>query len=399
MAHLTTGIYGDNKKFSLNIFGNLTLDIINYIFMGQGNPRIKRNELKQLTIGTNVTSIGCNAFDDCYNLTGNLIIPNSVVKIDNFAFKNCGNLTGNLTIPNSVSEIGLKAFYFCSGLRGKLTIPDSVVKIGNAAFGHCSGLEEDTYTSDDDSSYVPDYDELSESDANDIPEENKLQRRTTRSQILWRNLSQTDEPEPATINDDETSVSDVSDYMPKPKKIPVPTRYKNFCTIKNETLKKAVPDIHERESEISRMWSKLTKTEKNKYKTGNNPFAVKEKIVEIKEFVPTQTQYGNFFNAKKELLKNSIPNMKERMIEIKRMWRGLSKTEKDKYKPVSSDTDNSDDEPEQKTTNDTDDSDSSDNLDYSGDSSDDDDETCYNNTVSNVRINIKKSKHISIVFN
>jgi hypothetical protein len=521
MAHFTTVIYGENKNFRFNIVGNLTLNIINRILLEQDEMPIERNELKQLKIGINVKSIGYGAFDYCSNLTGNLIIPHSVVKIGNFAFNNCRNLTGNLIIPNSVTEIGSKAFYFCDGLTGKLTIPDSVVKIKYAAFGYCTGLhgdievnttanidfkkvfigcdleiisendadqldeeeqsENDTDQSDDDSSYVPDYDELSESDANDIPEENKLQRRSTRSRStsrsssetddtpeenelqcksayynfiniknkvlenkypniteriseferLWRNLSQTernkykrvtkplainetsndtDEPEPATNDDDETSNTDVSEHVPEQKKIPVPTRYKNFCTIKKETLKKAVPDMYEREGEIRRMWTKLTKKEKNKYKTENNPFAVKEKIVEKNEFVPSP--YGNFYNIKKNILKKTIPNMKER-VEIKRMWQRLSKTEKDKYKPASNDTDDSDDEPEQATTNGTDDSDdepeqattndtdvseSSDNSDYSDESSDDD-ETCYNNTVSNVRINIKKSKHISIVFN
>jgi hypothetical protein len=88
-------------------------------------------------IGTNVTSIGSNAFYSSYRLTS-IIIPNSVTNIGNYAFFSCTGLT-SVTIGNSVETIGSKGFYYCTGLTS-LTIPDSVELIGSRAFYSCSGL-------------------------------------------------------------------------------------------------------------------------------------------------------------------------------------------------------------------------------------------------------------------
>ena len=61
-----------------------------------------------------VTSIGDNAFYNCYCLT-NINIPNSVINIGNSAFASCSSLT-SITIPNSVTSIGQDAFEYCSSL-------------------------------------------------------------------------------------------------------------------------------------------------------------------------------------------------------------------------------------------------------------------------------------------
>lgn len=87
-----------------------------------------------------VTSIGDHAFDGCYDLTGNLTIPNSVTSIGNSAFEGCFRLMGSLIIPNSVTSIGYAAFEGCSGLTGSLIIPNSVTTIGYHTFFQCSGL-------------------------------------------------------------------------------------------------------------------------------------------------------------------------------------------------------------------------------------------------------------------
>ena len=104
----------------------------------QDNTQITSFEELQYFIG--LSSIENYAFSGCYNLSGNLILPNSVTSIGNNAFYGRGGLTGNLIIPNSVTTIGNNAFYNCSGFTGDLVIPNSVTNIGQFAFYNCSGF-------------------------------------------------------------------------------------------------------------------------------------------------------------------------------------------------------------------------------------------------------------------
>ena len=84
-----------------------------------------------------VTSIGENAFKECFSLTS-VTIPASVTNIGNSAFFSCTNLT-SVTIPDSVTSIGGGAFGCCSSLTS-VTIPDSVTSIGDWAFFWCFDL-------------------------------------------------------------------------------------------------------------------------------------------------------------------------------------------------------------------------------------------------------------------
>ena len=134
-----------------------------------------------------ITKIPNQAFYNCKNLTGDLVIPNSVKEIGEMAFWNCTGLNGTLTLssnlkkicrsafnlsefkgtlklPNSLTDIGGSAFmdckYFtslelsnalsvipnfafkgCVGLSGRLGIPNSVTEIGDQAFYGCTGFK------------------------------------------------------------------------------------------------------------------------------------------------------------------------------------------------------------------------------------------------------------------
>ena len=116
--------------------------------------------LTSITIPNSVTSIGARAFDGCSGLTA-LNIPNEVTSIKELTFSGCTGLT-SLTIPNSVTSIGYRAFSSCFNLTSlnisnkltsigdeafvgccgltSITLPNSVKTIGNEAFSSCSGL-------------------------------------------------------------------------------------------------------------------------------------------------------------------------------------------------------------------------------------------------------------------
>ena len=80
----------------------------------------------------------------CSGLT-EVTIPSNVTSIGNAAFLGCTSLT-NLTISVGVESIGDEAFSMCSGLT-EVTIPDSVTNIGNAAFYNLNNLQKLTIPS------------------------------------------------------------------------------------------------------------------------------------------------------------------------------------------------------------------------------------------------------------
>jgi hypothetical protein len=138
------------KKIPIDIFKSNEIDwtlIINsdnsvsaYNITSITSSQFASTDIIGLRIGNNVTAIGDAAFQNCSDLTGNLIIPNSVTTIGDNAFNGCNGFAGNLTIGNGVITIGESAFQNCSSFTGSLTIPNSVTTIGDNAFLDCTGF-------------------------------------------------------------------------------------------------------------------------------------------------------------------------------------------------------------------------------------------------------------------
>ncbi len=83
-----------------------------------------------------ITKIPKQAFYDCKNLTGDLVIPNSVKEIGEMAFWNCTGLNGTLTLSNKLEKI-LGSAFCNSGFKGTLKLPNSLTNIGSSAFQNC----------------------------------------------------------------------------------------------------------------------------------------------------------------------------------------------------------------------------------------------------------------------
>ena len=93
--------------------------------------------VKDVRLGSSLTSIGSNAFYGCHSLTS-ITIPSSITRISSYAFQNCYSLT-SITIPSSITSIGNYVFSDCRSLTS-ITIPSSITSIGNYAFSKCYSL-------------------------------------------------------------------------------------------------------------------------------------------------------------------------------------------------------------------------------------------------------------------
>ena len=163
---VASGTCGDNLTWTLDQNGTLTIRGTGKMYEWADKSDVPwydfGNQVKTVTIGTGVTSIGNYAFEDCDSLTS-VTIPDSVTSIGDYAFWSCGSLT-SVMIPDSVTSIGDHAFCYCRKLSNvslgnnvtsigtdafnncdilpSITIPSSVTSIGSGAFGCCYKLTE-----------------------------------------------------------------------------------------------------------------------------------------------------------------------------------------------------------------------------------------------------------------
>lgn len=106
-----------------------------------------KSSLTSITLGSGVTNIGKNVFNNCSNLSSIVVDSNNVTYDSrdncNAIIKTASNtlIAGckNTVIHISVTVIGESAFNGCTGLTS-ITIPDGVTIIGNGAFRNCSNL-------------------------------------------------------------------------------------------------------------------------------------------------------------------------------------------------------------------------------------------------------------------
>lgn len=95
------------------------------------------NNITDITINGNLTSIGDSAFYNCINLI-TVVLPNSVTNIGKQAFSNCTNLK-NINLGNNIEKIGNNAFSYCESLTN-INIGNKVTDIGDGTFYRCKKL-------------------------------------------------------------------------------------------------------------------------------------------------------------------------------------------------------------------------------------------------------------------
>lgn len=138
----TSGTCGANLRWTFNeATGEVVISgtgkMYNWDCIFDCSPWYYREQITKVTIKEGVTSIGDNAFTQCYNLAS-VSIPDTVEYIGYGAFASCENLT-SVIIPESVTEIADNAFSGCLELASVI-IPEGVTTIGEFAFSNCQKL-------------------------------------------------------------------------------------------------------------------------------------------------------------------------------------------------------------------------------------------------------------------
>lgn len=118
-----------NEITELTLPNNIT-SIRDYAFSGGLN-------LTKIIVPDTVTNIGAGAFKGCQKIES-INIPDGISVINDYTFSNCNKLS-SVTLPSGISKIGNQAFYFCSSLSS-INIPYGVTSIGSSAFYYCSNL-------------------------------------------------------------------------------------------------------------------------------------------------------------------------------------------------------------------------------------------------------------------
>lgn len=132
-----SGRCGENVSWKLDADGTLTVSgsgaMTDYAVDGDGKSPFAafESEIKDVVIEAGVTTVGDNAFYECYNVS-EVTLPDGLVSVGDSAFYYCRELS-ELSIPDSVMVIGRRGFRSCLALE-TVTLPDGVERIGEKAF-------------------------------------------------------------------------------------------------------------------------------------------------------------------------------------------------------------------------------------------------------------------------
>ena len=131
-----------NNKIPDNLFGANAINksIVKITFPDTiteiGEYSIYCPELTEITLPSNLITIGNRGLIGCYNLKS-LKLPNSLKTIGELALKQCG--FASIEIPDSVTSIGKTAFGDCENLID-IKLPNNLEIISEGMFESCGSL-------------------------------------------------------------------------------------------------------------------------------------------------------------------------------------------------------------------------------------------------------------------
>lgn len=154
-----SGKCGDDLVWTLDINGCLTITGSGEMWENR-NRWIGNKDIKEVVVGSGVSTICARAFEDCDSLEKvtlsdglmsvgdrafvgcksltSIIFPDSVTHLGECMFASCYKLE-EVVLPRNINEISDKLVYCCYNLKS-INIPSTVTRIGKEAFVYCKEL-------------------------------------------------------------------------------------------------------------------------------------------------------------------------------------------------------------------------------------------------------------------
>ena len=143
---LSYSLINNNTEYEVRGLGSASGDVvIDDTYRGKPVTKIgdmafanKSKEIKSVTLGKNIRSIGTRAFYNCA-LMESVEIKDSVTEIGAYAFQGCRTLT-EMTLPKNLKSISNYTFAYCRSLES-VVMPSGLTEIGAYAFSNCDKLD------------------------------------------------------------------------------------------------------------------------------------------------------------------------------------------------------------------------------------------------------------------
>jgi hypothetical protein len=110
----------------------ITLPLGNYTISSASNQKLRK------VIIPNTVKLGATSFSECISLTAIKIPTNGSTSLFNQVFYNTG--LEEITIPSNITSIGERAFMNCNNIK-EITIPSTVSSIGSSSFSSMASLK------------------------------------------------------------------------------------------------------------------------------------------------------------------------------------------------------------------------------------------------------------------
>ena len=132
-SKVATLVRGDYSSMSsVTIPATTTIDGVDCAVTSIGKEAfLECYNLESVTFSEGIKTIGHSAFQHCYNAAFSSL-PSTIKVIDDNAFFDCHKIV-NLVIPDGCTKIGRDAFNSCYNLK-KVVLPNSLTSIGDYAF-------------------------------------------------------------------------------------------------------------------------------------------------------------------------------------------------------------------------------------------------------------------------